>query len=166
MNRYSMERTAKAQTVCALVPMGRVSGCRAAAHAGRWAEKCLMNLAVTISSLVAAVTQCCLGQSDTNTIAVGDWSAPVRDGICTLRGRLVVYAPEPQTEQEKEMGLWQGARVFLELQRLRYTLNEPVEIFIDRYLPMHAEMHDGQGHVIADERLWHPMDGPIPLGTR
>jgi hypothetical protein len=30
-----MERTAKAQAVCALVPMGRVSGCRAAAHAGR-----------------------------------------------------------------------------------------------------------------------------------
>ena len=65
-------------------------------------------------------------------------------------------------EQQRQMGLWNGARVFLELQRPNYTLNEPVEIFIDRYLPMHAEMHDGQGNVIASRKGWHPMDGPIP----
>jgi hypothetical protein len=142
--------------------IGRITG---------WARKSLrnppfkchlnMNIRTGLASLLLAACYCCLGQTDTNLLATGNWSAPVSDKIYTLRGRLLIYAPEPQPDMAKKAGVWNGARVYLELQRLNYTLNEPVEIFIDRYLPMHAEMRNGDGKVIAGESGWCPGDGPI-----
>ena len=65
--------------------------------------------------VLLACSECCLGQTDTNFIAGGDWSEPVKDEHAgTLRGRLLVY----EGEEHCPMGesIYGNARVYLELQ--------------------------------------------------
>jgi hypothetical protein len=63
--------------------------------------------------LLLASCRCCFCQTDTNVLAVGDWSEPVRDSAgYTLRGRLLVYGAQGQNN----LGFWGHARVYLELQ--------------------------------------------------
>ncbi len=106
------------------------------------------------------------GQTDTNLLAAGDWSAPVSDAAWTLRGRLLVYAPLPEAPDEKKAGLWNAARVFLELQLVDpaiFTITEPAEIYVDHYLPLHCEMTDGRGQPVASQPGWYPAGAPPPL---
>jgi hypothetical protein len=63
--------------------------------------------------LALAGYQCVFGQTDTNIVAVGDWSEPVSDPAgYTLRGRLLVYDAEYYSTAK----MWGYARVYLELQ--------------------------------------------------
>jgi hypothetical protein len=115
--------------------------------------------------IFAASVRCCLGQTDTNLLAMGDWSAPVTDQVWTLRGRLLIYAPLPEPADEKKAGLWNAARVYLELQLVDpniFTFGDPTEIYIDRYLPMHCEMRDGHDNLIPGQEAWRILEGPQP----
>jgi hypothetical protein len=113
--------------------------------------------------LLLVVCQFSFGQTDTNVIAIGDWSVPVISGYYPLRGRLLIYKPEPQNSMAKKVGLWNGARVYVELQVIGNALNDPTEIFVNGYLPMHAEMRDGHDKLIGgNTNGWHMWDGPMP----
>jgi hypothetical protein len=113
--------------------------------------------------LLLAASQVSFGQTDTNVIAIGDWSASVTSGHYPLRGRLLICKPEPQSNMEKKFGVWNGARVYVELQIVGDAISDPTEIFINRFLPMHAEMRDGHDKPIGgDTNGWHMWDGPVP----
>jgi hypothetical protein len=74
-----------------------------------------MRMSIIACCGLAMSLQSCLGQSDTNVLAVGDWSAPVRDAIWPLRGRLLVY---DAVADKGDDVMWPGARVYLELQHV------------------------------------------------
>jgi hypothetical protein len=111
--------------------------------------------------LLLACLPCCFGQTDAYLITAGDWSAPVSDEIWTLRGRLLVSHPAPQTETKKSFELWNGARVYLELQNVS-RVKDPIEIFIPGYLPMNCEMRDGHDKLLIGFEVWQLPDGPQP----
>jgi hypothetical protein len=125
-----------------------------------------MRITLLVFILLAASVHCALGQTDTNWLAVGPWSQPVSDGAWPLRGRLLVYQPLPEKEDEKKAGLWNAARVYLELQLMDpniFTIGQPAEIFIDRYLPLHCEMRDHLGAPVESQPGWRLLDsGPPP----
>src|ERR1039457_6443987 len=88
-------------------------------------------------ALVAAF-QVSLGQTDTNIVAVGDWSAPrtdnFRGGNWAIQGRLLVYAERaPDTNYVVNLKGDAGtqARVFLELQDVSPAESPPVEVYFD-----------------------------------
>jgi hypothetical protein len=125
-----------------------------------------MKITLAASVLFAAALQNCPAQTDTNLLAIGDWSAPVTDAAWTLRGRLVVYAPLPEAPDEKTAGIWNAARVYVDLQLIDpniFTLNNPAEIYIDHYLPMHCEMRDGHDQPVPSQEGWFPSSSPPPL---
>jgi len=111
--------------------------------------------------LLFASLPCCFGQTDAYLITAGDWSVPVSDEIWTLRGRLLVSHPPTQTEPAKSLELWNGARVYLELQNVS-DVTDPVEIFIPGYLPMNCEMRDGHDQLLVGQEVWQLPDGPRP----
>jgi hypothetical protein len=76
--------------------------------------------------LLASVT-CCFGQTDTNIIAIGDWSKTIFDSHkCALRGRLLVYDDKDTQKAERE------ARVYVELQHVETDgWNMPLELYFD-----------------------------------
>jgi hypothetical protein len=99
--------------------------------------------------LLLAGYQCCFGQMDTNLIAVGDWSEPVRDRDgYTLRGRLLIYNGENN----------RPAKVYLEFHHLwtmvRYA---PTQIYFSAY-GLHLEMHNGFDKPIPSEAF-----GPVEV---
>lgn len=110
----------------------------------------------SIFSLLLLVTcQFCPGQTDTNVIAVGDWSAAVSDGKelrftntsgkevrysgPALRGRLLIYDDRDQSANNH-------ARVYLELQHIYTTgWDQPVDIYYDpdwTNVDLHLDMRD------------------------
>src|ERR1035441_3074248 len=98
---------------------------------------------VVVFFLLLASFQCCFGQTDTNVIAVGDWSAtvPDKDGHL-LRGRLLVY--DEQTAHNH-------ARIYLELQHVfdGGRWDGPFEIYFNgRDDTLHFEMRDGHGQPV------------------
>jgi hypothetical protein len=110
----------------------------------------------TIALFVLLVSfRCCLGQTDTNVIATGDWSEVVRDnGGYALRGRLLLY--DEQTAPYH-------ARIYLELQHVFKGpgwWDSPLEIYFDPRGTLHFEMRDGQDQPVPT----YPMKirGPLP----
>ena len=104
--------------------------------------------------LLLPCVQSCLGQSDGNLIATGDWSEEVESVMattatrggdsCWLRGRLVVYDDQSQTAGNH-------ARVFLELQHVFHgEWGRPAEVYFDL----------GSNELHFDLRNAH--DEPIP----
>jgi hypothetical protein len=107
-------------------------------------KKCVLLLLLVIS-------QCSFGQTDTNVIAIGDWSANVsdKDGY-TLRGRLLVY----DSEGLNKWGYWTDGRVYLELQHVRRDVGDlPIEIYINDMDELHFQMQDAFGNPIKSEML-------------
>jgi hypothetical protein len=109
--------------------------------------------------LLLAACQFSFGQTDTNIIAIGDWSAPVTDnGIWTLRGRLLVYDAPPQNSDV----MWPEARVYLELQNDQTADALPLEVYFDSSLSFsRMEMRDGQDKLIPRKNVgisYHPPD--------
>jgi hypothetical protein len=106
-----------------------------------------------------ACLQCGFGQTDTNLIAVGDWSEAVSGGpdpaAQVLRGRLLVY-------DERSPSAANHARVYLELQHVfAFGWDNPMEVYFefgDRN-DLHFEMRDGSGQPVRPER--HPVRGSL-----
>jgi hypothetical protein len=99
--------------------------------------------------------QCCFGQTDPNVLAVGEWSAPVRDAIWPLRGRLIVY--DAVTDKGHDV-MWPAARVYLELQHVPdvpLANKLPIGVFTDRLTTLICEMRDGDDKPIAKEVTLH-----------
>ena len=106
--------------------------------------------------LLLPCLQCCFGQTDTNLLAVGDWSEPVHDGHYGLRGRLLVYDDTGANH----------ARVYLELQHLweggwEYQLEVYVNVS-DYDGDIRFELRDGLGKPIPQELPPLAIVGPPP----
>lgn len=108
--------------------------------------------------LLLASCPCCFCQTDTNVLAVGDWSEPVRDSDGhTLRGRLLVYGAQGQNN----LGFYGHARVYLELQHPHISgWYNPMEIFYS-IRDLHFEMRDGFDKPIPQENV--SIRGPTLL---
>ena len=109
--------------------------------------------------VAAAFVQCCFGQTDTNVLAVGDWSAPVRDGIWPLRGRLLVYDAVPDKGSDV---MWPEARVYLELQHVPdvpMAMKLSLGVFTDDLTKLQFEMRDGHDKLIKPEYI--SIDGVL-----
>jgi len=107
--------------------------------------------------LLLASLSCCLGQTDTNLIAAGDWSEAVTDRFQhTLRGRLLVY-------DEQSRSAANHARVYLELQHV-FTggWDNPAEIYFDIGLndDLHFDMRDSLDRPIPQYPV--TIRGPAP----
>jgi hypothetical protein len=102
---------------------------------------------------------CCLAWTDTNLIAIGNWSDPVGDAAgCNLRGHLLVYDKQITRTWDS------GARVFLELQYVfkpnsnGFGFSDPFEIYYNPNLgtdnerpELQLELHDGHDQKIPSE---------------
>ena len=101
--------------------------------------------------LLLASFQCCFGQTDTNLIAVGDWSEIVSDDAgYALRGRLMVY----DAEGRNQWGKWGCARVYVELEHVRrggYLF--PIEFDYAGMKCLRFELRDSSGTPIRQEPL-------------
>jgi hypothetical protein len=109
--------------------------------------------------MVAGFVQCCFGQTDTNILAVGDWSAPVRDGIWPLRGRLLVYDAVPDKGNDV---MWPEARIYLELQHVAdvpMAMKLSLGVFTDDLTKLQFEMRDGHDKIIKPEYI--SINGPL-----
>jgi hypothetical protein len=97
-----------------------------------------------IPILMLLACRCCFGQTDTNLIATGDWSAVVRDGQIGpfLRGRLLVY-------DDQGISTHNHARIYLELQHVCATniWYPPIEIYCFG-TNLDLELEDGRGQPI------------------
>ena len=82
----------------------------------------------TITSLLLfSVCQLSFGQTDTNIMAIGDWSAPVTNDFWRLRGRLLVFDAEKGKEDTRP-----HLRVYFELQNSVPARGRPLEFYFDR----------------------------------
>jgi len=120
---------------------------------------------LVVAEIISAVFlhisfQCCLGQTDINLLATGDWSEIVRDSdphtTYALRGRLLVYDDQPQSAANH-------ARVYLELQNVfEGGWSLPLELYFDVGWQgdLHFEMRDAQDKPIPQQpvaiRGWMP----------
>ena len=108
-----------------------------------------------IGLALVAACQLSFGQTDTNVIAVGDWSAPATNDFIAIRGRLIVYGGlTPDTNFPEVVGAYAGsmARVYLELQAVPPFSWAPVEVYFDRDLEcLHVEMRDDHDKLIPEK---------------
>jgi hypothetical protein len=91
--------------------------------------------------LLLSCAPCCLGQTDTNLLATGDWSETVTDGgRAALRGRLLVYDGSSETGTNHA----RYARLYLELQNLQEGIwQDPIEVYFQAgWSNLHFEMRD------------------------
>jgi hypothetical protein len=113
---------------------------------------------ISISFLLLLTCRCCFGQTDTNLIAAGDWSALVRDDQSEpfLRGRLLVY----DAVQGKSGA--DHARIYLELQDVSTNgWYGPIEIYCFG-TNLDFEMQDGRGQPIPSMALLRWELEPAP----
>ena len=105
--------------------------------------------------LLLPFLQCCFGQTDTNLLAVGDWSDVVHDGDSALRGRLLV---QNDTKESR-------AKVYLELQHpFEGGWTIPVEVYYDigRCEALHTEVTDSLGQPVGRQGVSIRMITPMP----
>jgi hypothetical protein len=102
--------------------------------------------------------QYCLGQTDTNLIATGDWSEIVSDGPgYALRGRLIVY----DAEGKNQWGIWGCARVYVELQHvLDGVYGFPIEFDYDNMKCLRFELRDSSDRPIPQEAVARALPPP------
>lgn len=114
--------------------------------------------------LLLASCRLCLGQTDSNVIAIGDWSDPVKDHDgYTLRGRILVYDAEGQAPS----GVWPHGRVYLELQHpFRTAWYRPIEVHYSAgFKPdLHFEMRDELNNPVLN--MPAEIMGPVPHELR
>jgi len=113
--------------------------------------------------IVLSSLQCCLGQTDTNLLAAGDWSETVHDATQygwgswhpALRGRLLV---QNDTKENR-------ARVYLELQHLyEGGWGVPLEVYYDigRCEASHPALRDSLDRPIPSVGAGIAMATPMP----
>jgi hypothetical protein len=117
-----------------------------------------MNMKTIALFLLLASFQCCIGQTDTNLIATGGWSAIVSDDAgYALRGRLIVY----DAEGKNQWGKWGCARVYVELQHVRRgAYRFPIGFDCDGMKCLHFEMRDSSDRPIRQEPLVSTLPQP------
>lgn len=113
--------------------------------------------------LLLASLQCCFGQTDTNILAIGDWSAPVTitNANWPLRGRLLVY-----DAKEGKGNRWPYGRIYLELQDVQQRGGPPAEFYFDSYKScLHFEMRDANDVLITpgDTGSWGFVPNPFTI---
>lgn len=111
-----------------------------------------------VAALLLAACQSSFGQTDTNVIAIGEWSAPVTitNGLWPLRGRLLVY----DAEKGNENG-WPHGRIYLELQNVQPVGGPPLEFYFDSGKTcLHFDLRDGHDQPAALEQGIY--NGPVP----
>ena len=119
--------------------------------------------ALEILCLVLVSCQSLLGQTNTNLVAVGDWSTPIADPDgYTLRGRLLVARPlAPKTAGRNRAVFVHNARVYVELEHLfTGAWYEPIEICFDAVKDLRFAMHDAFDQLIPSEAVM--IRGPVP----
>jgi hypothetical protein len=124
-----------------------------------------MKMKLIACFMLVAFIQCCFGQTDTNVLAVGDWSAPVADGIWPLRGRLLVYDAVPDKGSDV---MWPEARVYLELQHVAdvpLAMKLSIGVFADDLTKLHFEMRDGHDKLIKAESITYNGVLPEPFSA-
>jgi len=113
--------------------------------------------------LLLAAGRCSFGQTDTNAIAVGDWSSLVSDDThYALRGRLLIY----DSEGTNKWGYWTEPRVYVELQHIcRDFSGFPIEFEVDDMKCLHFEMHDAFGRPIRSDiaRVSRTLPSPFTV---
>ncbi|HTS17832.1 MAG TPA: hypothetical protein VMP11_09685 [Verrucomicrobiae bacterium] len=103
--------------------------------------------------LLLASSSGALGQTHTNLVAVGEWSAPVSDNGYTLRGRLILAEDAP----------YNGTRtavVYLELQNLSRILASVLVDYSERALD--CEVVDAAGKTPPPTPTEADIIGPLP----
>lgn len=113
--------------------------------------------------VVATSLQCCLGQSDTNILSVGEWSAPVACALWPLRGRLLIYGPE--SEKQKQVA---GLRIYLELQhvpKVPFANMLSVAVFNERSTAILFEMRDGHDKPAEERTMLASGPPPYPFSV-
>jgi hypothetical protein len=117
-----------------------------------------MNMKTIVFFLLLASMPCCVGQTDTNLIATGEWSPIVSDNCRHhLRGRLIVY----DAEGMNKWGMWRTARVYVELQHVHLGgWDLPIEFDYDDMKCLHFEMRDSSDRPIPQELLARAL--PVP----
>jgi len=108
--------------------------------------------------MLFALGHCCYGQTDTNLLAVGDWSAAVEDQQHWLRGRLLVYDDSVESAGNH-------ARVYLELQHVFHGFSSTVEIYFDACFGtgMHFHLENDFGEVAPSASIF--LRGVMPNPT-
>jgi hypothetical protein len=106
--------------------------------------------------LLLASLQICVGQTDTNLLATGDWSEIVGTGLSNLRGRLLVYDDQAPSARNH-------ARVYLELQHVEQGgWDFPVKIYYEVGKTLSIEMRDGLGHSLPSNLFFFSRVAPTP----
>jgi hypothetical protein len=106
--------------------------------------------------LLFSCLQCCLGQTDTNILATGDWSKVVTESDHTLRGRLLVYDDQSQSAGNH-------ARIYLELQHVfQGGWSNPLEVYFDTDIGngLHLDLRDDLDLPIPRAHVL--IRGPVP----
>jgi hypothetical protein len=122
-------------------------------------------------ALVLLIATGCFGQTDSNILATGDWSKPVKDenGVgSTLRGRLLLYDDQVQSAANH-------ARIYVEIQQI-YTNGwyAPVEIYCfgtnlvfelkgDHGQSIRSLPADREGLVLQPYWVTVPCDGTVRI---
>jgi hypothetical protein len=124
-----------------------------------------MSMRVVWLSFLLAFVRLCSAQTDTNVIALGEWSPVVRDAVngAQLRGRLVLYDERCSTNQSPSRVpqiLCEHARVYVELQHVfDWAWYQPIEVYFNPSdLPF--EMKDAFGKPVSS-RIFS-MTGVLP----
>jgi hypothetical protein len=122
-----------------------------------------MKMKLIACFMLVTFVQYCSGQTDTSVLAVGDWSAPVTDGVWPLRGRLLVY--DAVADKGNDV-MWPEARVYLELQHVAdvpMAMKLSIGVFTDDSTKLHFEMRDGHDKLIKTETILYNVVQPDPF---
>ena len=117
-----------------------------------------INMRIAAIVLFIGVFHCAFGQTNTNALVAGDWSAPVADKGQTLRGRLWVgeghYWSDPHASRGSAERYWVHAPVYLELEHVvTFGWSQPIQIYFDIFSGLQFEMHDGSGKSIRPKQV-------------
>ena len=117
-----------------------------------------MSMRFIVLFLFLASARCSIAQTDTNVLAVGEWSEPVTDKDHVLRGRLVVYDDKVQSAANH-------ARIYLELQHVfQGGCSNAIEIYFDigdGADGLRFELRDGLGQAIP-KKTNYSIRGHLP----
>ena len=99
---------------------------------------------VFILFLLTVMLKDCLAATDTNILALGEWSQPVKDySGFAIRGRLLMC------QSLKHRGSsGQDVAVYLELQEYSNSYGRPVSVFCDFRKGFQCELYDSDGKVM------------------
>ena len=118
----------------------------------------LMSIKLCASFFLLASVQCSFGQTDTNVLAIGEWSKPITDKDHCLRGRLLIY-------DDRVPSAANHARVYLELQHVfQGGWSNALAIYYDvggENSGLHLVLCNGAGQPIPEEKDYVTR-GPTP----